>query len=94
VSYILLTILYNSLVGYGPKMKLSFCLILYIRGREPLTREPVVAPLMTPSPDIFLNTNVTDETFCDFPTKPSAPEVALTVRSMLLKRKFRHLPIV
>jgi len=39
--------------------------------------------------------------FCNFPStrqqshqqRHAAPEVALTVRSMLLKRKFRHLPL-
>ena len=49
----------------------------------------------------FLNTIVTNETFCNFPSTRlqkhqqhnAAPEVALTVRSMLFKINFRHLPL-
>jgi len=59
-----------------------------------------VAVLMTASGslDIFLNTIVTDENFSviflqSHQQHYAAPEVVLTVRSMLLKRKFRHLPL-
>ena len=46
----------------------------------------------------FLNTIVTEETFSVIflqihQQHHAVPEVALTVRSMLLKRKFRHLPL-
>jgi len=49
----------------------------------------------------FLNTIVTNETFCNFPSTRlqkhqqhnAAPEVALTVRSVLFKINFRHLPL-
>ena len=46
----------------------------------------------------FLNTIVTDETFSviflqSHQQHHAVPEVAFTVRSMFLKRKFRHLPL-
>jgi len=45
------------------------------------------------------NTIVTDETFSviflqSHQQRHAVPEVALTVRSMLLKRKFKHLPLL
>jgi len=62
-----------------------------------------VALLMTTSGsfDIFLTRLLRMKLFCNFSSTRqqshqqhhAAPEVALTVRSMLLKRKFRHLPL-
>jgi len=69
------------------------------RGREPMAR----ARCGSFDDNIwlawyFLNTIVTDETFSviflqSHQQLHTAPEVALTVRSMLLKRKFRRLPL-
>jgi len=50
----------------------------------------------------FLNTIFTNQTFCNFPSTRlqshqkhhAAPEVALTARSILLKRKFRHFSLL
>jgi len=63
-----------------------------------MTREPDVARLMTASGSHGIFTIVTDETFSVIFLQSHqqlhvAPEVALTVRSMLLKRKFRHLSL-
>jgi len=46
----------------------------------------------------FLNTIVTNQSFSAiflqrYQQHHAAPEVALPVRSMILKRKFRHLPL-
>jgi len=67
-----------------------------------MAREPHVALLMTASGslDIFL-TRLLRIKLLLFPTYQTTnrqqhhvgPEVALTVRSMLLMRKFRHLPL-
>jgi len=66
-----------------------------------MAREPDVAHSLTASGSlhIFLKRLLRINFFLQFSicqtTKPSAtPEVALTVRSMLLKRKFRHLPLI
>ena len=76
----------------------------YTRGRELMAREPDVALLMTASGslDIFLTRLLEFNFFCNFPCTRqqshqqhhAAPEVSLTVWSMLLKRKFRHLPLL
>jgi len=70
-----------------------------------MTREPDVALLMTASGslDIFLTPllQLRMNVFCNFPPTRlqshqqhhAAPKVALTARNMLLKRKFRHLPL-
>jgi len=41
------------------------------RGREPMARESDVDLLMAASGSLDINTIVSDETFCNFPTKPS-----------------------
>jgi len=47
--------------------------------------------------DIFLTQLLRMKFFCNFPANHqkhhAAPEVTLTARSMLLKRKFRDLPL-
>jgi len=68
-----------------------------------MAREPDVALLVTASGslDIFLTRFVRMKLFCYFPPTKlqsrqehhAAPEAAFTVRSMLLDRKFRHLPL-
>jgi len=68
-----------------------------------MAREPDVALLMTASGslDAFLTRWLRMKRFRNFPSTRlqsyqkhhAAPEVALTVRSMSLKRKFRHLPL-
>jgi len=65
-----------------------------------MAREPDVVLLITASGslDILFTQIVTDEIFSviilqNHQQHHAAPEVALTVRSTLLKRKFRHLPL-
>jgi len=68
-----------------------------------MAREPGVAILMTGSGslDIFLTRLSRMNFFCNFTStrlqshqqRHAAPEIALTVRKMLLKRRFRHLPL-
>jgi len=71
----------------------------YTRSREPMAREPVVALLMTASGSLDIFYEIFSVIFHPstrlqtHQQHHAAPEVALTVRSMLLKRKFRHLPL-
>ena len=60
-----------------------------------MAREPGVALLMTASGslDIFLTRLLRMKSLQNHQQRHAAPEVALTVRSMLLKRKSRDLPL-